>query len=111
MLYKKIKIGEVEYTMSAAASVNVVYQNVFGEDFLSTIDMEHPESAMMPFQKMAFIMAMVGEHGRKVANTKTVEDYEDWLDQFTFADLMNAITDIEELYMNAQATTVDSKKN
>lgn len=111
MLYKNIKIGDREYKLCAAASINVVYQNIFHEDFLSLLDTNHPETAVLPFMRMAFIMAKVGELGRKQANTLTEEDYEDWLDEFSFADLMNAMEELQSFYFAASAGTVGSKKN
>ena len=53
MLYKNIKIGSKEYKFCSAASINICYQNIFNEDFLSLLDMDHPETALMPFMKMA----------------------------------------------------------
>lgn len=111
MLYKNITIGDKEYKFCSAASINIVYQNIFHEDFLSLLDMDHPETAVTPFTKMAFIMAKVGELGRKQANTLTKDDYEDWLDEFSFADLMNAMEDIQIFYLEASKGAVDSKKN
>lgn len=111
MLYKNIKIGDNEYKMCSAASINICYQNIFNEDFLSLLDMDHPETAIMPFMKMSFVMAKVGELGRKQANTLTKEDYEDWLDEFSFADLMNAMEEIQVFYLESSASTVASKKN
>lgn len=111
MLYKKIDIGDKTYMMCSAASVNICYYNIFREDFLSLLDMNHPEAAIMPFMKMAFVMAKVGELGRKQANTMTQDDYEDWLDEFTFADLMAAMEEIQMFYLDASRGDVDSKKN
>ena len=111
MLYKDITIGSNTYKMCAAASVNICYQNIFNEDFLAKLDVEHPEASITPFTKMAFVMVKVGELGRKQANTLTTEDYEDWLDEFTFADLINVIEEVQEFYMSSSAGFVDSKKN
>lgn len=111
MLNKTIKIGENEYKMCSAASVNVCYQNIFNEDFISLLDMNHPETAIQPFFRMAFVMAKVGELGRKQANTLTIEDYEDWMDEFSFADLMAAMGEIQEFYLESSSGTVGSKKN
>ena len=94
MLYKNIEIGGKEYKFCSAASVNICYQNIFNEDFISLLDMDHPETSLMPFMKMAFVMAKVGELGRKQANTMTKDDYEDWLDEFSFADLVAAMEEI-----------------
>ena len=111
MLYKNILIGGNTYKMCAAASVNICYQNIFNEDFLAKLDMEHPESSILPFMRMAFVMAKVGELGRKQANTMTEEDYEDWLDGFSFADLMGAMEEIQMFYLSSSEGAVDSKKN
>lgn len=111
MLYKNIKIGEHEYKLCSAASINICYQNIFNEDFLSLLDMNHPETAIMPFMRMAFVMAKVGELGRKQANTMTQDDYEEWLDGFSFADLMNAMEVIQSFYLESSEGAVDSKKN
>lgn len=111
MLYKNITIGNKEYKFCSAASINICYQNIFNEDFLSLLDMGHPETSIMPFMRMAFVMAKVGELGRKQANTLTKDDYEDWLDEFSFADLMAAMEEIQIMYLEASAGAVDSKKN
>lgn len=111
MLYKNIKIGNKEYKMCSAASINICYQNIFNEDFLSLLDMDHPETAIMPFMRMAFVMAKVGELGRKQANTMTSDDYEDWLDEFSFADMINAMEVIQSFYLESSEGVVDSKKN
>ena len=111
MLYKNINIGDREYKLCSAASVNICYQNIFHEDFLRQLDMDHPETAITPFTQMAFVMAKVGELGRKQANTLTKEDFEDWLDEFSFADLMQAMEEIQVFYLEASASAVDSKKN
>lgn len=111
MLYKDITIGGNTYKMCAAASVNICYQNIFNEDFMARLDMNHPETAVTPFMKMAFVMAKVGELGRKQANTLTKEDYEDWLDEFTFADLIKAMEEIQAFYLESSEGAVDSKKN
>lgn len=111
MLYKNIKIGDREYKMCSAASVNIVYQNIFNDDFLTHMDMNNPSGAILPFMKMAFVMAKVGELGRKQANTLTLDDYEDWLDEFSFADMMSAMEDIQVFYLESSGGSVDSKKN
>ena len=111
MLYKNITIGGNEYKFCAAASVNIVYQNIFNDDFLSRLDMDNPGAAILPFMKMAFVMAKVGELGRKQANTLTVDDYEAWMDEFSFADIMNAMEEIQIFYLQSSNGAVDAKKN
>lgn len=111
MLYKNIQIGEHEYKMCSAASVNIVYQNIFNDDFLAKLDINNPGASVLPFMRMAFVMAKVGELGRKQANTLTPDDYENWMDEFTFADLMAAMEEIQVFYLESSAGTVDAKKN
>lgn len=111
MLYKNIQIGERNYKMCSAASVNFVYQNIFNDDFLARLDMDNPGAALTPFMKMAFVMAKVGELGREEANKLQPKDFEAWMDEFTFADMMNAIEEIQTFYLEASSGTVDSKKN
>lgn len=111
MLYKTIRIGNNEYKMCSAASVNICYQNIFAEDFLTKLDMENPGASIFPFMRMAFVMAKVGELGREEANKLQPKDFEAWMDEFTFADLMSAMEEIQEFYLNASAGSIDSKKN
>lgn len=111
MLYGTIKIGEHEYKMCAAASVNLTYYNVFHEDFMAQMNPEEPTKAIEPFIKMAFCMAMRGEKSREEVKKLTIADYEKWLDEFTMGDLVNAMADIQNLYLGSTVGLADSKKN
>ena len=111
MLYGIIKIGDKEYKMCAAASVNIAYYNIFHEDFISLMNPEEPTKAITPFIKMAFVMAMKGEKSREEMKKLTEADYEEWLDNFSFGDLVAAMGDIQSLYLGAAVGLVQSKKN
>ena len=111
MLYGMVKIGDKEYRMCSAASVNVAYFNIFHEDFMSLMNPEEPTKAITPFIKMAFVMAMKGEKSRDEVDKLTKADYEAWLDEFTMGDLVNAIGDIQALYLGSSVSTAVSKKN
>ena len=111
MLYGTVKIGDKEYKMCSAASVNLTYFNIFHEDFMSLMNPEEPTKAIEPFIKMAFCMAMRGEKSRDEVKKLTIADYEAWLDEFTMGDLMNAMGDIQGLYLGSTQGTVASKKN
>ena len=110
MMYKKVKVGAEELTLCACASVNVCYFNVFHEDFIKMIaDDGLATSAMM---KMAFVMNKYGElNDRKAVMRQTMDDYCDWLDQFTTGELVAALPEIQTFYMASTGTTVGSKKN
>lgn len=111
MLYGTVKIGEKEYKMCSAASVNLTYFNIFHEDFMSLMNPEEPTKAITPFIKMAFVMAMQGEKSRDEVRKLTIADYEAWLDGFTMGDLINAMGEIQSLYLGSTQGTVASKKN
>lgn len=111
MLYGNVKIGEKTYKMCSAASVNLTYYNIFHEDFMSQMNPEKPTEALTPFIKMAFVMAMRGEKSRAEVDKLTVADYEAWLDEFTMGDLVNAMGDIQSLYLGSSVGLVESKKN
>ena len=111
MLYGIVKIGEKEYKMCNAASVNLTYYNIFHEDFMSLMNPDEPSKAITPFIKMAFVMNMKAEKSKDEIRKLTVADYEAWMDEFTFGDLINAMTDIQGLYLGSSAGIVNSKKN
>ena len=110
-MYQKITIGDVELMFCACASVNVCFNNIFHEDFIKMISTDEglATSAMM---KMAFVMAKFGEtNDRKAVNRLTEDDYCAWLDQFTTGELIEALPQIQTLYMNSNQGSVDAKKN
>ena len=111
MLYGKVKIGEKEYMMCCAASVNLDYYNIFHEDFITLMNPDEPTKAITPFTKMAFVMAMKGEKSREEMRKLTMEDYEKWMDEFSFGDLVSAIGEIQALYLGSAAGLVEAKKN
>ena len=110
MLYERIEIGGKEHTFCICASVNVCYQNVFHEDFIKIVS--NGEESTSAFMKMAFIMAKFAElNDRKLVNQLTLDDYCDWLDQFTPGEIILALPKVEEAYMRESAGTVKTKKN
>ena len=111
MIFKMIRIGDKEYMMCAAASVNIAYYNLFHEDFISLMNPDEPTKAITPFTKMAFIMNMKAEKSKDEMRKLTVADYEAWMDEFSFGDLVEAMADIQGLYLGSSNGTVNSKKN
>lgn len=111
MMYQKISIGNKELLFCSCASVNVCYNNVFKEDFIKLVATDEglAANAMM---KMAFIMQKFADLGdRKLVNRLTMDDYCDWLDQFTTGELVAALPEIQMMYMDANVQSVDAKKN
>ena len=111
MLYSNIKIGDKEYKMCCAASVNLAYYNIFHEDFMSQMNPDEPSKAITPFTKMAFVMAMKGEKSKDEMKKLTMADYENWMDEFSFGDLVAAMPQIQSLYLGSASTLVEAKKN
>ncbi len=111
MIFKVITIGDKEYKMCAAASVNIAYYNLFHEDFISLMNPDEPVKAITPFTKMAFIMNMKAEKTKEEMRKLTMSDYEAWMDNFSFGDLVAAMADIQELYLGSAEGSVNSKKN
>lgn len=111
MLYGDITIGDKEYRMCCAASVNLAYYNIFHEDFMSQMNPEEPSKAITPFTKMAFVMAMKGEKSKEEMKKLTAADYEAWMDEFSFGDLVAAMPQIQSLYLGSANGIVQAKKN
>lgn len=110
MMYQKFPIGDKELMFCCCASVNVCYFEIFKEDFIKMIaDDGLATSAMM---KMAFVMNKYGElNDRKAVMRQTMDDYCDWLDQFTTGQLADALPAIQTFYLKSNVESVDSKKN
>lgn len=111
MMYQNVKVGAKDLTLCACASVNVCYFNIFHEDFIREISTDNglATSSMM---KMAFVMAEFGRlNDRKQVNRLTVDNYCDWLDQFTSGELIEALPTIQAFYMSSNGQTVTAKKN
>lgn len=111
MMYDKLKVGGADVMFCACASVNVCYANVFHEDFIKMVSSDDG-LATTSMMKMAFIMAKYAElNDRKTVNRLTMDDYCDWLDQFTTGDIVSALPSIEAFYMAANEGSVPAKKN
>ena len=52
-----------------------------------------------------------GQKSKDEIRKLTAADYEAWMDEFTFGDLINAIGEIQALYLGSSAGIVNSKKN
>ena len=111
MMYKKITVGSKELMFCSCASVNVCYQNVFHEDYIALVSTNEgmATSAML---KMSFIMQKFADlNDRKLVNRLMMDDYCDWLDQFTTGELVAALPEIQMMYMESNGQMVGAKKN
>lgn len=110
-MYANVKIGDADVRLCTAASVNVIYQNIFRQDFIAMISSDETV-ATTAFMRMAFVMTKFAELGdRKAVNSLTENDFCDWLDLFANGDLIEALPEIQAAYMASGRSLVDVKKN
>lgn len=113
MAYKVIKIGEKEVPMMAMSSVAIYHKWVFGTD-LNKITFETKYSQgdrISLYFELAFIMAKFAELKDRRKMRKLNEDsYLDWLEQFEYEDLVNALDEVQNLYLGQLSSTSQEKK-
>lgn len=113
MAYKVIKIGDKEVPMMAMSSVAIYHKWVFGTD-LNKIQFEEKYSQgdrISLYCEMAFIMAKFAElKDRRKMRTLNQDAYLDWLEQFEYDDLVNALNEVSDLYLGQLSTKSQEKK-
>ncbi len=113
MAYKEIQIGEQKVPMQCKASVNLYYKQIFGEDPIikqSDGDMTSGEGIIFA-QQLAFVMAKAAEANgdRSKMLNLGMDEYIEWLDQFDFMDLQDALKDVMTLYAGGRKSTSQEK--
>ena len=108
MASKKIVIGGREVEMLAVSSCNYFYRRIFDEDpfELQARAVSSMKSSVIGAMgitfamQMGFVMKSMAEaHGdRSVMNQLNIDDYLDWIDQFSTFDFAEPSGDIIELY-------------
>lgn len=109
MFIETVKIGELSVQMCACASVLPAYRNIFGEDFLKVVSADTQD--MSVYIRMGFVMAMFAEKTRAEVNKLTVDNFYEWLDQFSTGDMVNAIAEIATVFIKESGGSVAAKKN
>lgn len=109
MAYKVIEIGDIKVPFQCKASVNLYYKQIFGEDPIikqSDGNMTSGEGIIFA-QQLAFVMAKAAEANgdRSKMLNLGMDEYIDWLDQFDFMDLQDALKDVMALYARGRKTT------
>lgn len=109
MAYKVIEIGDIKVPLQCKASVNLYYKQIFGEDPIikqSDGNMTSGEGIIFA-QQLAFVMAKAAEANgdRSKMLNLGMDEYIDWLDQFDFMDLQDALKDVMALYGRSRKTT------
>lgn len=105
-MYGKIKIGETETGFLANASTPFRFKNVFNIDLIAVLA-KGDEGAVDDYERLAFIMAKQAE--KADLSTLTDEDFYQWLEQYEFDDLIEAIPAVVGLYMRNKQTNSGPK--
>ena len=96
---KKITIGGKDLVMRATAATPMHYRNQFKKDMLVELSaMEGLELAEMDlgvFERMAYIMSGAFKDGTSL---------EDWLEQFEMTDILEAVSDIMDMWSANEET-------
>ncbi len=101
-MVKEIQIGEQKVKFGASGALPVIYRDVTGRDFFT--DMQSmSETVNGTILDIAWAM-------HKDAEPDCGGDQKEWLRQFDFMDLNNAIPEIVGLLSDTQKTTSEVKK-
>lgn len=100
-MFKKIKIGNEEVEMLPCGASIPTYQKIFKRDFAKQLS-EMGESPSQMYE-MGFVMAKTAEvvgAGRKYSELLKLseEDFLVWMAQYDPMDLLEALSDITDLY-------------
>ena len=113
MAYKVIKIGEKEVPMMVMSSLAIYHKRVFGHDLNKvTFEKEYTQGDRITlYCEIAFIAAKFAELKDRKKMLKLNEDaYLDWLEQFEYADLVDALDEVQNLYLGQLASSSQEKK-
>ena len=110
-MYKVVKIGSKEVPMMAMASTDIYYKRVFGEDPLKIVTAQNTGDSTGLLFQMGFILAKQAElRDRKKMMALTLDGFVEWLDQFEYADYLEALSGIAEVYYGNKAVSSQEKK-
>ncbi len=104
-----IQIGDKSITFCGNAATPIRYKQVFRQDLLMSFKGMSPDGLDTDLiLQLAFIMAEQAE-GTDF-NSVTFDAYVDWLEQFEENDILQAMPDIVNLWMNNSKASVKAKK-
>lgn len=111
-MYRVVMIGETAVPMESAASVDLSYKHIFNSDPLKDFVNADETDSIAIFERMGFVMAQFAKlkSGRELRKLNE-NDFLDWLDGFDRADLVNALPEIQSVYLSAKESASEAKKN
>jgi len=99
-----IKIGDIDVGMVANAATPHVYKMIFHEDLFQKFNAAEQDLESM--QKLGYVMAKQAETDKLSELMKfNEESFYEWLIQFEFMDMMDALTAIVNLYQSQKKGT------
>lgn len=103
---QNIRIGDTDVQFRTSGALPFAYREITGRDFF--VDLQNivsGEQLMLSQEMLDFVFVM---HRYACPDEKLTE--QEWLEQFEFADLSEAIPAVIALLMQSQKTTSESKK-
>lgn len=99
---KEITIGNESVEMAASAATPFLYQKVFHEDLLRSMQKD-PEN-VSTYIRLAFVLAKQADTplAEMLQGKVTEESFVEWLDQYETMDLMEAVADVLQLYQESK---------
>ena len=110
-MYKEIIIGEVKVPLMASASIVAPYKRLFKSHPLKDLadpNMDEAEKSDIAF-RIAYLMNMRATGNRETLNAANMDQYEEWLDQFTYGDMVAAAPVVIEFFVQQTNPTVHAK--
>ena len=99
-----IKIGETDVGMVANAATPHVYKMIFHDDLFQKFNAA--EQDIEAIEKLGFVMAKQAETDKLAELMKNNEDsFYEWLIQFDFMDMMDALAGVVNLYQSQKKGT------
>lgn len=109
-MYGTVKIGSEVVEMLANAASPYFYKRVFNEDFLQLTQKQNDAPDVYIYVKMAFIMAMTATKKLEDLCKLRESDFIEWVSKFTTIDMMNALTEIVQIYTAQETGASEPKK-
>lgn len=109
---KTVTIGDQDVLMAADAFTPVHFFQLFHEDLIKKTESRQTEEAFgtedyMLYCKLGFILAKRAEHADFAKLTEA--DFDIWVSQFEFMDMVEASIEIADLYAASKKGTVSPK--
>lgn len=101
-----ITIGDKGVEMAASAATPFLFKKVFKRDFLKECQAENDNTEL--YIMLGFVMAK--NQNEVLKGSIKEEDFFDWLEQFEYVDMINALPDIVNLYTKQKQGTSIPKK-